>query len=114
MAPDMEYRDHQTRAKGPKSDHTADRKALVRRMQGQKVLVPDIITYMPAWRVGLHPAVDAINTELDIWLKTINIEEQKKIKHRLRGNYTWLAAAYYSDSKKENLLLLSQFLYWVC
>lgn len=43
----------------------------------------------------------------------VKVEEVKKIKHRARGNYTWLTATYYSDAPKEKLLLLSQFLYWV-
>jgi len=113
MAPDIEYMEYQARTTEPKSTHTAERKALIRRLQGQKVLVPDIITYMPAWRVGLNPVVDSVNKELDVWLKTVNVEKHKKTKHRQRGNYTWLAAAYYSDAKKEKILLLAQFLYWV-
>lgn len=43
----------------------------------------------------------------------VKVDEVKKIKHRARGNYTWLTATYYSDAPKEKLLLLSQFLYWV-
>lgn len=44
---------------------------------------------------------------------SVNVDEIKKTKHRKRGNYTWLTAAYYSDAKKDKMLLLSQFLYWV-
>jgi hypothetical protein len=113
MVPDIEYNEHQGPNPFAKSDPIADRKEIIERLQGQKVLVPDIISYMPAWRVGLHPDVDAVNEELDVWLKTIAIEEHKKIKHRQKGNYTWLTAAYYSDARKDKILLLSQFLYWV-
>jgi hypothetical protein len=113
MAPDIEYIEHQGPKPFARSDPIANRKAIIERLQGQKVLVPDIISYMPAWRVGLHPDVDAVNEELDAWLKTIAIDEHKKIKHRQKGNYTWLTAAYYSDAKKDKILLLSQFLYWV-
>lgn len=43
----------------------------------------------------------------------VKVDEVKKIKHRARGNYTWLTATYYPDAPKEKLLLLSRFLYWV-
>ena len=113
MTPDIGYTSHQAHNNGLNLNPITDRRAVIQKLQGQKVLVPDILSYMPAWRLGLHPAVDTINKELDTWLKTIDIDERKKIKHRKKGNYTWLTGAYYSDAKKEKILLLSQFLYWV-
>lgn len=43
----------------------------------------------------------------------VNVAEKKKAKHRARGNYTLLTAVYYPHCKKDKMLVLSQFLYWV-
>ncbi|QGA20885.1 hypothetical protein EYB26_008595 [Talaromyces marneffei] len=91
----------------------SEKRELLSRLEGKKLLVPDLISLLPGWRYGLHPDVDPVNEEIDEWLKTVKVEEVKKIKHRARGNYTWLTATYYSDAPKEKLLLLSQFLYWI-
>ena len=47
-----------------------ERKPLVRNVLGQKVLVPDILSLMPAWPSNVQPDVDEINLEVDEWLKT--------------------------------------------
>ncbi|KAI0443502.1 terpene synthase [Xylaria telfairii] len=90
-----------------------ERKALIRRVVNQKILVPDILSLMPAWPSEVQPDVDEINKEIDEWLLTVNIEEKKKTKHRVRGNYTLLTAIYYPHCKKDKMLVLSQFLYWI-
>jgi len=46
-------------------------------------------------------------------LSSVNVDEKKKAKHRARGNYTLLTAIYYPDCKKDKMLALTQFLYWV-
>ena len=48
-----------------------ERKHLVRSVLDQKVLVPDILSLMPAWPSNLQPDVDEINLEIDEWLKTL-------------------------------------------
>lgn len=48
------------------------------------------------------------------YIISVNVAEEKKLKHRTRGNYTLLAGIYYPHCKKEKMLALSQFLYWVC
>ena len=45
--------------------------------------------------------------------QSVDVSEEKKIKHRARGNYTSLTAVYYPGCKKEKMLALTQFLYWV-
>lgn len=47
-----------------------ERKNVVRRVLNQKVLVPDILSLMPAWPSNMQPDVDEINLEIDEWLKT--------------------------------------------
>jgi hypothetical protein len=47
-----------------------ERKRVISRALGQKVLVPDILALMPAWPSGFQPDVDEINMEIDEWLKT--------------------------------------------
>lgn len=46
------------------------RQKLVQKIENQKILVPDLLSLMPEWRHGLQPDVDAINVEIDEWLKT--------------------------------------------
>lgn len=46
-------------------------------------------------------------------MHSVNIDEKKKAKHRLRGNYTLLTAVYYPHCKKHKMLVLTQFLYWI-
>ncbi|KAI0097267.1 terpene synthase [Nemania sp. FL0031] len=90
-----------------------EREQLIKRVLNQKILVPDILSLMPAWTSEVQPDVDEINEEIDQWLPTINIDEKKKAKHRARGNYTFLTAVYYPHCKKDKMLVLSQFLYWI-
>lgn len=47
-----------------------EKKKLLSRLEGKKLLVPDLISLLPGWRYGLHPDVDAVNMEIDEWLKT--------------------------------------------
>ncbi|KAI1132846.1 terpene synthase [Nemania abortiva] len=90
-----------------------EREQLIKKALGQKLLVPDILSLMPAWISEVQPDVDEINEEIDQWLPTINIDERKKAKHRARGNYTFLTAVYYPHCKKDKMLVLTQFLYWI-
>ncbi|RYP18528.1 hypothetical protein DL765_003903 [Monosporascus sp. GIB2] len=107
MAPDI---DHIGNFFSPQVD---ERKNVIKRAMNQKVLVPDILSLMPAWPSNLQPDIDEINEKIDEWLKTVNVAEKKKIKHRTRGNYTLLTAVYYPFCKKEKMLALTQFLYWI-
>lgn len=90
-----------------------ERKNLIKRALNQKVLVPNILSLMPAWPSELQPDIDEINKEIDVWLPTVNVAEKKKAKHRARGNYTLLTAVYYPHCKKDKMLTLSKFLYWI-
>ncbi|KAI0863952.1 terpene synthase [Xylaria cubensis] len=90
-----------------------EREAIIKRVVNQKILVPDILSLMPAWPSAIQPDVEEINKEIDEWLPTINLDEKKKAKHRARGNYTLLTAIYYPHCKKDKMLVLSQFLYWI-
>lgn len=47
-----------------------ERKNLVKRALNQKVLVPSILSLMPAWPSELQPDIDEINKEIDEWLPT--------------------------------------------
>jgi hypothetical protein len=60
--------DKQILKKGPPS--AEEKQALISRIEGQKLLVPDLISLLPGWRYGLHPDVDAVNEVIDEWLKT--------------------------------------------
>jgi hypothetical protein len=44
---------------------------------------------------------------------SVNVDEKKKAKHKAHGNYTLLTAVYYPHCKKDKMLVLTQFLYWV-
>lgn len=48
----------------------SDREKVVERLKGQKILVPDILSLLRGWRCDLQPDIDAVNEEIDIWLKT--------------------------------------------
>jgi hypothetical protein len=48
----------------------SEKQELLSRLEGKKLLVPDLISLLPGWRYGLHPDVDTVNEELDEWLKT--------------------------------------------
>lgn len=48
----------------------SEKRELLSRLEGKKLLVPDLISLLPGWRYGLHPDVDSVNEELDEWLKT--------------------------------------------
>ncbi|KAI0200937.1 terpene synthase [Astrocystis sublimbata] len=90
-----------------------ERQTLIKGVLNQKILVPDILSLMPAWPCELQPDVDEVNKEIDTWLSTVNVAEEKKVKHRVRGNYTLLTAMYYPHCKKDKMLALTQFLYWI-
>ncbi|KAI1310572.1 terpene synthase [Xylaria venustula] len=90
-----------------------ERRKLIKRVLNQKVLIPDILSLMPAWPSELQPDIEETNKEIDEWLPTVNIDEKKKAKHRARGNYTLLTAVYYPHCKKDKMLALTQFLYWI-
>ncbi|KAI1737472.1 terpene synthase [Xylaria scruposa] len=90
-----------------------EREAIIKRVVNQKILVPDILSLMPAWPSAIQPDVEEINEQIDEWLPTVNLDEKKKAKHRARGNYTLLTAIYYPHCKKDKMLVLSKFLYWI-
>lgn len=43
----------------------------------------------------------------------VNVAEAKKKKHRVKSNYVVLASVFYSSCKKEKLLTLTKYQYWV-
>ncbi|KAI1453320.1 putative pentalenene synthase [Annulohypoxylon moriforme] len=93
---------------------TDERKSIIKRALNQKILVPNILSLMPAWPSQVHPDVDEINKQIDEWLPTVNVAEKKKAKHRARGNYSLLTGVYYPDCKKtEYLVVIAKFLYWI-
>ncbi|KAI5922436.1 terpene synthase [Camillea tinctor] len=98
---------------GPVVDPAEERKSLVKRASNQKVLVPDLVSLLPTWPCDIQPDIDEVNEEIDEWLKGVDISEDKKAKHRARGNYALLTAVYYPHCKKDKMLALTQFLYWV-
>lgn len=49
---------------------TADRQLVIARALNEKITIPDILSYMPAWPSEFQPDIDEINIELDAWLKT--------------------------------------------
>ncbi|KAI0601129.1 terpene synthase [Biscogniauxia sp. FL1348] len=98
---------------GPVVDAAEERKNIIKRASNQKVLVPDLLSLMPGWPCDYHPDMEEVNEQIDEWLKSVNLPEDKKAKHRARGNYTLLTAVYYPNCKKEKMLALDQFLYWV-
>lgn len=60
--------DKQTTKTGPVTEE--ETQELLSRIEGKKLLVPDLISLLPGWRYGLHPDVDSVNEEIDEWLKT--------------------------------------------
>ncbi|KAH8895628.1 terpene synthase [Thozetella sp. PMI_491] len=90
-----------------------ERQKVIKRAANQKILVPDILSLMPAWPSHYHPKIDYVNSQIDEWLKTVRVSEDKKAKHRRRGNYALLAGVYYPYCEKEKMLVLTQFLYWI-
>ena len=46
-----------------------ERKDVIRRALNKKVLIPNILAFMPAWLSEFQPDVDEINLELDEWLQ---------------------------------------------
>ncbi|KAI0390734.1 terpene synthase [Xylariaceae sp. FL0594] len=111
MAPDIDRLWEATQTPGMVPED--ERKRLIKRAANQKILVPDILSLMPAWPSELQPKIDEINREIDNWLPTVNVAEWKKAKHRARGNYTLLAAVYYPHCKKDKMLVITRFLYWI-
>jgi hypothetical protein len=51
-------------------EHEDERKKLVKRALDQKILVPDILSLMPAWPSDVRPDIEEINREVDQWLLT--------------------------------------------
>ena len=47
-----------------------DREKVIARALGQKIVIPDILSLMPAWPSEFQPDLDEINFEIDQWLKT--------------------------------------------
>ncbi|KAI0178728.1 putative pentalenene synthase [Hypoxylon sp. FL1284] len=90
-----------------------ERRSLIKRVINQKALVLNILSLMPEWPSELQPDIDEINKEIDEWLPTVDVAEKKKAKHRARGNYTLLTAVYYPHCKKDKMLVLTKFLYWI-
>ncbi|KAI1268082.1 terpene synthase [Xylariaceae sp. FL1019] len=113
MAPDIDRIWAEEQVAAQKDDAADERKAIVKRVLGQKILVPDILSLMPAWPSDVQPDIDEINEEIDAWLPSVNVAEHKKAKHRARGNYTLLTAVYYPHCKKDKMLVLTQFLFWI-
>ncbi|CAJ2505362.1 Uu.00g127560.m01.CDS01 [Anthostomella pinea] len=111
MAPDIDRLWVSAPESTPESSTEKDN--LIKRALNQKILVPDILSLMPAWASDVQPDIDEINEQIDQWLKTVNVDEKKKAKHRARGNYTLLAAVYYPHCQKDKMLILTQFLYWI-
>ncbi|KAI1777451.1 putative pentalenene synthase [Hypoxylon cercidicola] len=111
MAPDIDH--IWSPPSGAAASLVDERKSLIKRALNQKVLVPSILSLMPAWPSELQPDIDEINRVIDEWLPTVNVAEKKKAKHRARGNYTLLTAVYYPHCKKDKMLTLSKFLYWI-
>ncbi|KAI1190860.1 terpene synthase [Nemania serpens] len=90
-----------------------EREQLTKRALNQKILVPDILSLMPAWPSAIHTDLEELRRECDRWLLTVDIDEKKKAKHRARGDYALLAAIFYPQGKKDRMLALAQFLYWI-
>lgn len=47
-----------------------ERKEVIKRALNKKILVPDILAFMPSWPSEFQPDIDEINLEIDEWLKT--------------------------------------------
>ncbi|KAG8162307.1 hypothetical protein KVR01_008072 [Diaporthe batatas] len=92
-----------------------ERDRLVRKCVGRQVHVVNLMSLMPAWPKDIHSQeiLDEVNVEIDEWLKTVNVAEAKKRKHRMKSNYAILASVFYSSCKKEKLLALTKYQYWI-
>ncbi|POS74170.1 pentalenene synthase [Diaporthe helianthi] len=92
-----------------------ERDRLVRKCVGRQVHVLNLMSLMPAWPKEIHSQeiLDEVNVEVDEWLKTVNVAEAKKRKHRTKSNYAILASVFYSSCKKEKLLALTKYQYWI-
>jgi hypothetical protein len=68
MAPDIDrlWEATQATALAPEDE----RQRLIKRAVNQKILVPDILSLMPAWPSEVQPDIDEINKEVDKWLTT--------------------------------------------
>ncbi|RWA13974.1 hypothetical protein EKO27_g1150 [Xylaria grammica] len=90
-----------------------EREKLIKRVLNQKILVPDILSLMPAWSSEV-PDIWRLDKIIDEWLPTVNVDERKKAKHRSFADYTLLTSAYYPHCKNdEKLVVLIKFLYWI-
>ncbi len=47
-----------------------ERKKLIKRVLNQKILVPDILSLMPAWPFDVSPDFETVIEEIDEWLLT--------------------------------------------
>ncbi|KAI5861408.1 terpene synthase [Durotheca rogersii] len=90
-----------------------EREEIIKKVLGQKVLVLDTLFLMPEWPGYRQPDVDEVNVMIDEWLLSVNVAQRKKAKHRALGDYTTLTALYYPHCKKEKMLPLAKFLYWI-
>lgn len=52
------------------TDFSTDRQMVIARALNEKITIPDILSYMPAWPSEFQPDVDEINIEIDEWLRT--------------------------------------------
>lgn len=46
-------------------------------------------------------------------LSRVNMPEAKKVKHRTKSDYVLLASVFYPHCKKEKLLWMTKYEYWV-
>jgi hypothetical protein len=68
MAPDIDRLWDVPRVTAVEPDD--ERKKLIKKALNQKILVPDILSLMPAWTSELQPEYEEINKEIDEWLTT--------------------------------------------
>ncbi|KAI1478056.1 putative pentalenene synthase [Daldinia eschscholtzii] len=91
-----------------------ERDNIVNRVLNQKLRLPNVMSLTPEfWFNEIQPDLEEVNTEIDKWLPSVDVAEEKKAKHRSRGNYALLAAVTYPRCKKEKLLTIAKFLYWI-
>ncbi|KAJ3573799.1 hypothetical protein NPX13_g4573 [Xylaria arbuscula] len=62
-----------------------ERKNLIKRVVNQKVMVPDILSLMPAWPSEVQPDIDEIDKEIDGWLPTREKESQAQATRQLHA-----------------------------
>ncbi|KAI1803295.1 putative pentalenene synthase [Daldinia bambusicola] len=91
-----------------------ERDNIIKKVLHQKIRLPNVMTLTPEfWFNEIQPDLDEVNREIDEWLPSVDVAEEKKAKHRSRGNYALLAAVTYPRCKKEKLLTIAKFLYWI-